>query len=178
LDSNAIVGHMPNLLQQIDISSLDLGDILGTIIGSIALIVTAVTFYISHTQASQSEQLKIFKDIWAEITKRQRTYSEKKMEYLQKKSEKPDEAKPRDEIQALSDSLGATLSLAREIDYLAYYIVRGEIKDKFILDFYRPDLTHLIKFLSIGDVKFGENFPNIRKLIIKWRIDVTISKSG
>jgi len=116
LNPNVIVDNIPSFLQQTDTSSIGLGDILGVIIGSIALIVSAVTFYISHTQESQNEQIKTTRDIWERIREKNHKYLEEKMKYLETKSNKPE-----DNILAL----GAALSLLNEIDYLAYFIMRG-----------------------------------------------------
>jgi hypothetical protein len=49
---NAIVGNIPNFPQQIDTSSLDLGDIIGAIIGSIVLVVAAITFFNNATSVA------------------------------------------------------------------------------------------------------------------------------
>jgi hypothetical protein len=78
---------------------------IGDIVGSIALVVSIFVFYISRTRASQSEQIKTCKDLWASI------------------NEKLDQAYDLKEKGADSKKVDVPLSLAvDELDYFAYLV--------------------------------------------------------
>jgi hypothetical protein len=184
LDSNAIVGNIPDFLQQIDISSLDLGDLIGAAIGSIALIVSAFTFYISHTQASQSEQIKTSREIWGAILDTYRNYelsevrikSEEEMiresysgAELEKRLENDREYHSRNRLEASKPVLS-------QIEYFSYFVINGEIKDKMVLGYYKPQLRSLIEglltdFQSEQEKRFlFDSFPFTVRLLKKWNI--------
>jgi hypothetical protein len=60
----ATAGENTSIIPQIiDISSVSLGDL----VGAIALVVSAITFYISHTQSSQQDQIRSSREIWIRI---------------------------------------------------------------------------------------------------------------
>jgi hypothetical protein len=165
LDSNAIVGNIPDFLQQIDISSLDLGDLIGAVIASIALIVSAYTFYISHTQASQSEQIKTSRDIWAIIAEKYNKYNEERMEYNKKQGNPEDESEV---SEILIKRRQRYRDLLAEIDYFAYLILSGEIKDKVVLPYYEGLLGDMVSKMrtisSTDDRRFSSRSPNLDKL--------------
>lgn len=56
---------MESMTKQLPQVDLTFG--IGDIVGSIALIASAFTFYISYTQASQSEQIRTVREIWLGI---------------------------------------------------------------------------------------------------------------
>ena len=116
---------------------------IGDIVGSIALLVSAFTFYISYTQASQSEQIKTSRDIWASI--------DEKFEKVRKTLKEIDEKleKESDSTVTPEELWEMFKPLLVEIDYFAYLILTGEIKDKVVLNYYRRKLN-LILIKTIG----------------------------
>jgi hypothetical protein len=156
-----VVENVTNPLHQIVSEHLPQVDFtfgVGDIVGSIALLVSAFTFYIAHTQASQSEQIKTCKDLWASI------------------NEKLDQAYDLKEKGADSKEVDTPLTLAvDELDYFAYLVLRGEIKDKVVLDYYKNKfITYIEKYVldivSQLDPKnsFKYSAPSIGILGKKW----------
>jgi hypothetical protein len=119
-----IVESMFKQIPQIDIT-FGIGDI----VGSIALIVSAFTFYISHSQASQSEQIRTSRDLWIGIKGR---VNEMRVRYdnAHKKLDNLENANPDDVEDCIS-----------EIEYFAYLILKGEITDDKVLDYYKNKIT-------------------------------------
>lgn len=167
----AIVENMYKQLPQIDFT-FGIGDI----VGSIALLVSAFTFYISHTQASQSEQIKTSREIWARIYEMHEECGKKLLTV-------PSNAYLRQQ--------GVLHPLLLEMDYFAYLILSKEIKDKMVLGYYRRELTMYInidvgRYLSIIQLETGadreskkravrtlsSNFPHLTKLISAWEIEL------
>ena len=137
--------------------TLDLGDLLGATIGSIALVVTAITFKISYTEASQSEQIKTSRDLWAGIFEKMRKI-----------------IKIKDDEKVQSVVLEQLWPLFWEIDYFAHLILRGEIKDKTVLDYYTYTISALASLTDPADWKHVHStFSNLIGLIEKWDIDVS-----
>ena len=139
---------------------------IGDIVGSIALLVSAFTFYISFTQASQSEQIKTSRDIWAGIRDRVNKV-EKSVA-----SQKPD-------YREIMDCLS-------EIEYFAYLILEKEIKDKIVLDYYKAMISKDLPYIFFAYFSYCQNtkgeetshpeynlfdhFQHIVILIEKWDI--------
>jgi hypothetical protein len=115
---------------------------IGDIVGSIALLVSAFTFYISYTQSSQSEQIKISRDIWARID----GYFIEEVK------------KFRDIPHTMPDKYKMYLLLS-EIDYFAYLILRGEIKDRVAQEYYKKRLVPILPGACIGFLYDGKARP-------------------
>ena len=107
---------------------------IGDIVGSIALLVSVFTFYISHTQASQSEQIKASREIWSDIAR-------KFDEVLEKIKHIKNQGEQNLEVQRI---IGPVFN---EIDYFAYLILKDEIKDKVVLDYYKEKLRRRIGWI-------------------------------
>jgi hypothetical protein len=106
---------------------------LGDVATAIAVIVSANTFYISRTRASRSEQTKTSRDKWACIIER----FDKAREIS--KTGKRDQQTGHVIIQDI------LWSVVAEIDYFAYVILSGEIKDRFVLGYYKTLLSQYIE---------------------------------
>jgi hypothetical protein len=161
LHSTAIVANTPDFLRQIDTSSLDLGDILGVVIGSAALVITDITFYISHTQASQSEQIKTSKDIWASINE---------------KFYRVDNELKTKGVVSEGVFMGVLYPAVKELDYFAYLVLRDEIKDKVVVDYYKESFIECTEGAldiasEIGPTvkrSLKDSNPNIGELAKRW----------
>jgi hypothetical protein len=138
---------------------------IGDIVGSIALLISAFTFYISHTQASQSEQIKTGRDLWASINEKFKPIQEI---ILSRK----------DDDESTYIDVPATLiyPLVEDIDYFAYLILSGEIKDKVALGFYKEPLSIFIEKILLlytsPEVQsyMIRDFKYFDRLITKWGI--------
>ena len=153
---------------------VDLTFSLGDFAGAVALVVTGVTFYISHTHASQSEQIKTSRELWERI----RTLGD--MANQEKEESK------------------RNVTIFRcffEMNYFAYLILREEIKDQVVLDYYSEQIEEYIVSLirrytaSIWESKKSDeekrmydeeakfsifrSFPHIGKLIEKWKVSIS-----
>jgi hypothetical protein len=68
-------------------------------------------------------------------------------------------------------------SLVREIDYFAYLILIGEIKDKDVLRYYKVPLSqyieNILKYYAPADQRYYLylDYGNFRELIKKWDIN-------
>jgi hypothetical protein len=141
---------------------LDLTFGIGDIVGSIALLASAFTFYISYSQAakrdieaSQSEQIKTSRELWAGIIAK----------YEQFKEDKFEAELNEDIVGAKSDpDMGVELARTKirrkvrpmfaEIDYFGYLISRGEINDKVVLGYYHDPLVDTLEYCMIRYVGF------------------------
>jgi hypothetical protein len=148
---------MESMIKQLPQIDLTFG--IGDIVGSVALLVSAFTFYISYTQSSQSEQIKTSRNIWAVIN----------VEWDKIKSikrNKPHDVVPEDSVRPLFT----------EIDYFAYLITKKEINDYVVLGYYLRQLTLLIGYLynmrCDNELKISwYEFPNLFELAKRIGID-------
>lgn len=152
---------------------------IGDIVGSIALLVSAFTFYISYTRASQSEQIRTTRDIWAgiiekvdkfvkererikelrEIEEQEHLAHQQKYDEFEKAGEGTKEFKgPPLPPPFLFEFLRAALPVIMEIDYFAYLILNDEIKDKVVLGYYKEQLTILI-----GGMLVSSDYTDLRE---------------
>jgi hypothetical protein len=152
---------------------------LGDFAGAIALIVSAITFYISHTQTSQSEQIKTSRDLMASINdkyEKVRSRGDKVEAYRLIGAEIFKKAMREPGLAEVLDTLRSVLT---EIDYFAYLILKREIKDKVVLDYYKIELTRVIKYLVGMYQPFYQEFRQVnlynslQKLIYEWEIDLS-----
>jgi hypothetical protein len=161
------VENMSNPLHQIlseYLPQVNLTFSLGDLAGAIALIVSAVTFYVSHTRASQREQMNISRDIWTGINESIKPINE----FI--KTQKKDES-GRYKIPSQ-----LAWPYVRELDYFAYLILSREIKDRIVLGYYREHLSGYIdSFLSyyvdpdyLGSLY--KQFKYFDRLIDEWRL--------
>jgi hypothetical protein len=162
---------------------------IGDIVGSIALLVSAFTFYISYTQASQSEQIKTSKDIWAGIIVKYNEFREDEFRQLLndvKLKEEFEDPTIR-EVASKRKVWQKVWPVFAEIDYFAYLILSGEIKDKVVLKYYHDQIIDIIKtcinrYTSIIKKTYPEGqegssknhifmtYPHIVKLLEKWDV--------
>lgn len=127
---------MANPLHEL-LPPVDLSFGIRDIVGAIALLVSAFTFYIAHTQASQSEQIKISRELCGNIKP---LFDRIEHTKVPKRS---DDEKQHNEVSV--NLLEDIFRCLTEIDYFAYLIIRGEIKDNVVLDYYRKQIikSHL-----------------------------------
>jgi hypothetical protein len=147
-----IVENMFKQLPQVDFT-FSIGDI----VGSIALLVSAFTFYISYTQASQSEQIKTSRDLWAGIKDRVRKFRED-LANANWQTKNLENVNPDDVRDCIS-----------EIEYFAYLITKGEINDKMVLGYYKNLIADSLKitfsaYSSYMDKKYEDKAYQPRKL--------------
>jgi hypothetical protein len=140
---------------------------IGDIVGSIALLVSAFTFYISYSQASQSEQIKMSRDLWAGIKEKGEKID---TEELRRLSEIEDKFARRIEVDKVLNPM------LDEMNYFAYLILSGEIKDRVVLGYYKSLLTTSIEavqrsFLPTEGLEvWREWYPHLVRLIKEWKI--------
>jgi hypothetical protein len=112
---------------------VDLAFGLGDFAGTIAFVVSVFTFYISHTRASKSEQIKTSRYMWERINV--------KFDKIREIAE----TKRWDKSGQIDIPLKIIWPVVDEIDYFAYLILRGEIKNKFVLGYYKTRLSQYIE---------------------------------
>jgi hypothetical protein len=138
---------------------------IGDIVGAVALLVSAFTFYIAHTQGSQSEQMKISREILAGIAEKNRPIEE----IIKKQNVTKDH--PQYDV-----PLDLISPLIFDIDYFAYLILSGEIKDKVVLGYYKDMLSRIIEHLLIfvisdeQKIDLYRNYPNFNEIRIRWKL--------
>lgn len=143
---------------------LDFLGSLGLFVGAIALIVSVVTFYISHTRTSRSEQIKTSRYLWERI--------DVKFDKIRENAE----IKGWDKSGHIDTPLKIVWPVADEIDYFAYLILHREIKDKVVLDYYKTRLSDyivsILKYNTPPDNRYQlyEDYRYFDKLITKWEI--------
>ena len=109
------------------VPQIDIGDIAA----SIALVIAIVTFYISYARISRSEQIKTSEDLWQRI-------NEKYAPIIDIGRSK---GWPKDGSGIVNVPWPMVNSLVDEIDYFAFLILMGEIKDEKVLHYYKPRLS-------------------------------------
>lgn len=134
-------------------------------LGVVALVLSYYNFETTRTRTSLSEQIKTSRDVWVRI------------------NEKYD---PIIQIMRSEDRSGFTVDpwkklrpLAWDIDYFAFLIITGEIRDATLLSYYRPALSGYIEaimrnYATTPTIRHDlrEEFPNFDRLIEIWNIDV------
>lgn len=108
-------------------------------ISIVALLVTAVTFYIGHTRSKKSDQIHISREIWDLIESQEEIFETISIADLSTDADK------RIRIVKTMDSLG------NELDYFVYLTKEGEIKDSVVTEYYRKRLLRIY-----GTAKFIE----------------------
>src|SRR5215207_2695591 len=142
---------------------------LGVLIGAGALVVSAITFYISYTRESQSEQIKTSRDMWARI--------DVKFDKIRETAKTKGWDQSENAIKAVDVPADIVWPVVSEIDYFAYLILRGEIKDKVVLGYYKTPLSQyiisILKYYTYADERhfLYEDYRNFDKLITEWKID-------
>jgi hypothetical protein len=137
------------------IPQIDFTFSIGDIVGSIALLVSAFTFYISYSQASQSEQIRTSRDLWAGIKDRVKKIREK-LDNAEWRAENLENANPDDVRDCIS-----------EIEYFAYLISKGEIKVTFSAYSLYMDKKYGHEVYTFS---LFESHPYIVQLIEEWSI--------
>jgi hypothetical protein len=134
-------------------------------LGTIALVVSAFTFYISHTRASKNEQMKMSRCMWECINV--------KFDKIREIAE----TKGWDKSGHIDIPLKIVWPVVDEIDYFAYLILSGEIKDKVVLGYYKTRLSQyiesILKYYTPADNRYQlyEDYEHFDKLITKWEIN-------
>jgi len=139
--------------------------VVGVVIAAGALAVSVYSFYISHTYTSRREQIKTSRYMWERIYVRLDEIQEITSTEEWNKSGQKDVP------------LKKLWPLVREIDYFAYLILIGEIKDKDVLGYYKVPLSqyieNILKYYTPADQRYYLylDYGNFRELIKKWDIN-------
>ena len=146
---------------------VDLG-LVGVVIAAIALVITAITFYISHAHASRREQIETCMYMWERIN-----------EKYDPVVEIGSKGWPKDGSGLTEVPWQMLRSLFREIDFFAYLVVVDVIKDEKALSYFRFNLSDYIKVImkhyASADTRHDlrDQYHYFNRLIKKWNIDVT-----
>jgi hypothetical protein len=136
----------------------------GLVVAAIALGFSVFAFYISRTKAPKSEQIKTSRYFWERINEKYDPIVEVN--------------RSQDKSRFTDDRWKMLRPLAREIDYFAFLIIKGEITDETTLSYYELNLSGYIeaimKHYATADVRsdLRDQYPNFNKLIKKWNIKV------
>jgi hypothetical protein len=141
---------------------LDLTFGIGDIVGSIALLASAFTFYISYSQAakrdieaSQSEQIKTSRELWAGIIAKYEQFKEDKFEAELNEDIARAQSDPDIGVELARTKIRRKVNpMFAEIDYFGYLISRGEINDKVVLGYYRDQLIDILEYCMNRYVDF------------------------
>jgi hypothetical protein len=158
----------PNPLHQIFAEHLDFTFSLGDIAAAIALVVAAITFYISHTQASRHEQIKTSMYMWERINV--------KYDMIRAESKGWEEYRKSGHMGVPTDMLW---SLIREIDYFAHLILSGVVKDEVVQPYYKKYLSlyirAVLRYYTPPDQRYQvyEEYSYFDELIKKWNINIS-----
>lgn len=162
---------VPNPLHQIFAEHLDFTFSLGDIAAAIALVVAAVTFYISYTQSSRHEQIKTSMYMWERINVK---YDKiKEIAHTKKRNKWGGKDVPTDMV----------WSLFREIDYFAHLILSGVIKDEVVQPYYKIYLSLYIeatlRYYWPPDQRYQvyEEYAYFDELVKKWNINIPDEKT-
>jgi hypothetical protein len=129
----------------------------------IALVLSYHNFYVTHTRTSQSEQIKTSRDVWVRINEKYDPIIEI--------------MRSEDKSRFTDDRWKMLRPLAWDIDYFAFLIITGEIKDKTLVSYYRLVLSGYIEAI-MRDYATGfqydllDQFPNFNELVKIWNIKV------
>jgi hypothetical protein len=161
----AIVESMVMQLPHVDLTFI-LG-VTTVTIALIALIVSVVTFYISHTRASRSEQIKMSWDLWERINEK----------YDRIREGVGTKEWPKDKSGYVAVPTHMVWSLIRKIDFLAYLILVEYIKDEEVLRYYKTYLSQyieaILKYYTPPDRRYQvyEEYVYFNELITEWKIN-------
>jgi hypothetical protein len=143
----------------------DLTFILPLGVSIVALVISAYYAHSNRTRTSLSEQIKTSRDVWVRI------------------NEKYDPIiaimRSEDKSAFTDDRWKMLRPLAWDIDYFAFLVIAGEIRDATLLRYYRPALSGYIEaimksYATSADIRHDlrEEFPNFDRLIGIWNINI------
>jgi hypothetical protein len=132
-------------------------------LGVVALVLSTYSFHINRARTSLSEQIKTSRDAWVRINE--------KYDLIIAIMRSEDKS-------AFTDDPWKMLRpLAWDIDYFAFLVIAGEIRDATLLSYYRPALSGYIEAIMRNYATptirhdLHEEFPNFDRLIEIWNID-------
>jgi hypothetical protein len=118
-------------------------DIVALGVSITALGVSIVTFYIGHTRAKKSEEIRMSREIWDRIDAQEKiiekwTVADRNTENNMK-------------------MINAMDSLTNEIDYFVYLVENGEINDSVVREYYRKRLLPIFMTAKFIDKQNPES---------------------
>ena len=134
-------------------------------LGVAAILFSYYNFRVSRARTSKSEQIKISRDLWEHITE--------KFDKIQEIAN----TKEWNKIGQKDVELKDLWTLVREINYFAYLILIGEIKDDTVLNYYKKPLSDyvdsILRYYTPPNQRdfLYEDYEYFDKLITKWKIN-------
>jgi hypothetical protein len=162
-----IVESVPNPLHQL-VSEHQVELILTASIAIAALVLSAYNAHINHVRISRSEQIKLSREVWVRINEKYDPIIEI--------------MRSEDQSRFTEDRWNMLRPLAWDIDYFAFLIITGEIKDETLVSYYRLALSGYIEaimrdYATADDRESLRNeYRHFNRLINEWNINVPIER--